>query len=478
VTQETLAPQSEGRRIVIAFIVAFAFIMQGSDTTVLTIAIPTIAASLGVSPLMLHLAVTGYLVSLAVFMPVSGWFADRFGMRRVLCASLIVFSGSSILCALSPNLEWLVAARILQGFGGAMMTPVGRLIVLRAFGPGRTLDAMTYLTMPVIVGPLIGPLLGATIISVASWRWIFVINIPICLLVVTLLQIFVPKDRPLQVQHRFDFKGFFMAGAALVLFQLGVEHMSYPLAGPTGTIALFAGSMLMLVIYYRHAQNTVRPALELSLFGIRAFAVGVVGGGIGRIGLNSTTFLLPLLLQLGLGMNPIEAAAYSSTAALGAFAAKAFLRRSVARFGFGNVVAVLAVAGALLMACFALTETSTPIVLLVTCVIMLGAIRSMYFNAVNGLTYSEVPDAMLSRSVSSAGVFQQLSMGLGVSAAAAVLGLLTQPGATPDLPEFTEAFLIMSVVPLLSIPFMLSLARSAAKSIEETADVSPPVVSK
>ncbi|MFN4212226.1 MAG: MFS transporter, partial [Devosia sp.] len=180
------APITEGRRILIAFIVACAFLMQGIDSTLLTIAIPTIAEALEVDPLMLHLAITGYLLSLAVFMPVSGWFADRFGARLVFCAALAAFTFGSLVASQAPNLSALVAARVLQGFGGALMTPVGRLLVLKAFGPGRTLDAMTYLTLPVLIGPLLGPLLGATIISFASWRWLFLVNVPVCALTILL----------------------------------------------------------------------------------------------------------------------------------------------------------------------------------------------------------------------------------------------------------------------------------------------------
>lgn len=455
-TDPTEAPLSEGRRILIAFIVACAFLMQGIDTTLLTIAIPTIAASLGVDPLLLHLPITGYLLSLAVFMPVSGWFADRFGARLVFCAALVAFTLGSVLAALAPDLPLLVAARVLQGFGGALMTPVGRLLVLKAFGPGRTLDAMTYLTLPVLIGPLLGPLLGATIISVTSWRWLFIVNVPVCIVTVLLTLRFVPRLEKGPALP-FDIGGFVLVGIALVLFQLGVEHMAHPIVGSWGTGAIFGISLVVFWLYTRIAGGREGRALDLTQFARRPFLVGVLAGGIGRVGLNASAFLLPLLLQIGFGMQPIAAAALASLSAVGAFAAKPLLRRAIRGFGYGPTLIMVALAGGLLMASFCLMDAATPIPVLVLAVLALGAVRTMHFNAVNSLTYSDVPDDKLSVSVASAGVFQQLSMGLGVSVSAAVLSLLVPAGALPAIADFQLVFLCMAVLPILTIPLLMTL---------------------
>lgn len=449
----------DGRRVLIAFIVACAFLMQGIDSTLLTIAIPTIGRALSVDPLLLHLAITGYLVSLAVFMPVSGWFADRYGARKVFCAALVVFTLGSAVAAAAPDLPLMVAARIVQGFGGALMTPVGRLVVLRAFGPGRTLDAMTYLTLPVLIGPLLGPLIGAIIISHASWRWIFLVNVPVCAITLALTLRFVPRDLPAGVQTTFDTSGFLLAGSSLVVFQLGVEHLGHPLLGWPGTLGLFTLSVLLFLIYANRSRRRANPALDLSLFSTRAFAVGVVAGGVGRVGLNASAFLLPLLLQIGFGMAPIVAAAYSALSALGAVVAKPALSRSIAAFGYLPTLLALVVSGSALLGSFALMNADVPVGLLIAATLALGAVRTMHFNAVNTLTYSDVPGAMLSRSVSSAGVFQQLSMGLGVSVSAAALSLMVPEGVLPTVADFRLVFLLMAIVPLISVPVLLTLRR-------------------
>ncbi|HEY4199541.1 MAG TPA: MFS transporter [Devosiaceae bacterium] len=448
---------SEALRITIAFIVSCAFLMQGIDSTLLTVTIPTLARSLDVDPLSLHLAITAYLLSLAVFMPVSGWFADRFGARNVFIWSLVVFTVGSIFCGMAPNLEILVAARVVQGLGGAMMTPVGRLIVLRTFGPGRTLDAMTYLTLPVLIGPLLGPLLGATIISFTSWRWIFYVNVPVCAITILLALVFIDRDEKVTERARFDFGGFVVAGICLLLFQLGVETLGERSAGLWVTPALFAGSVAVFLFYLWHARRVENPALELSLFATRPFAVGVIAGGIGRVGLNSTSFLLPLMLQLGFGLPPLHAAAYSAISVVGSVGAKPFLRRCLRTFGFAGTISALVIGGSALMAGMSLFARGVPIMFLVLYVIVLGAIRTMHFNSVNTLTYSRVPDRLLSRSVATGGVFQQLSMGLGVSLSAAVLSMIVPEGGIPTLTDFSIAYLVMAAIPLLSIPVLLML---------------------
>jgi EmrB/QacA subfamily drug resistance transporter len=462
------APITEGRRILIAFIVACAFLMQGIDSTLLTIAIPTIAEALEVDPLMLHLAITGYLLSLAVFMPVSGWFADRFGARLVFCAALAAFTFGSLVASQAPNLSALVAARVLQGFGGALMTPVGRLLVLKAFGPGRTLDAMTYLTLPVLIGPLLGPLLGATIISFASWRWLFLVNVPVCALTILLTLRFVPALAR-GVPARFDFGGFALVGVSLVLFQLGVEHLARPHWGAVGSAAIFAASIAIFAFYAIRSRGRVGAALDLSLFSSRAFSVGVIAGGIGRVGLNSSAFLLPLLLQIGFGMAPLAAAGLTSLSAVGAFAAKPLLRWSIRSFGYSITLVSVAVLGAMLMGSFAAMGPGVSLPVLVGTVFALGAVRTMHFNAVNSLTYADVPEAKLSSSVASAGVFQQLSMGLGISVSAAALSMIVPEGALPRVADFQVVFLAMAAIPLLSVPVLLMLGDVPGKRRAEQA---------
>lgn len=465
ITTPVDAQPGDGRRILIAFIIATAFVMQGIDATLIIIAIPTISDALKVDPLMLHLAVTGYLLSLALFMPVSGWFADRIGNRTTFCLSLLLFTLGSALAGMAPNLTGLVAARIVQGIGGAMMTPVGRLIVLKTFGRGRTLDAMTYMTLPMMIGPLLGPLIGASIISVASWRWLFFVNVPICLAAVALTLVFVPRDKPAG-SVPFDFIGFVIGGVTLIAFQLSVEHLSTPIFGLVATAPMFAITGLLLLIYVRHARRVPDPALDISLFSVRSFNVSVLGGGLGRIGLNSGFFLIPLLLLIGLNMKPLTAAAFASTGAIGAFVSKPVLRFAIIRYGYAVTITVLSIIGAALTAGFALVALAPTAALLIPYVIVVGAVRGMYFNAVNALTYKDVPGEMLSKGVSSGGVFQQLAMGLGVSVSAAVLSLVANGRTHPDLHDFSTTFLIMAVFPLLSLPMIWSLRKAERDGLD------------
>lgn len=449
-------PVSPGRAIAIAFVVSGAFLMQGLDSTLLTVAIPAMARDLRVDPLTLHFAITSYTITLAVFMPVSGWFADRLGARTVFCGAMALFTAGSILCGLSSSIGPMIAARVLQGFGGALMTPIGRLIVLRAFGKGRVLDAMTWLTLPILIGPLVGPLVGGIIVTYATWPWIFFVSVPLCVAATAgAFALFPPEPPP---EHRpFDHLGFVIAGAGLVLFQLGVENLGHPFAGLLGGAALFVAAFAMVPVYLRHARNRTEPALDVSLFAHRHYLVGVFAGGLGRIGLNSTAFLLPLMLQLGMGLPPLTAGLYACVAAVGAFGTKSIIRHLMRRYGYRRLLLLVVVVGAALLAGWAAVGPGTPAWILLPYVLVLGAVRTMHFNTVNTLTYSEVPSKLLSRAVSAAGVFQQLSMGLGISLSAAVLALVSDPGPALSTHDFAMAFLAMAVVPILSIPILLML---------------------
>lgn len=461
-------PVTTGRQIAIACVVACAFVMQGVDMTLLTIAIPTIAPDLGVSPLVMHFAITAYLLSLAVFMPVSGWFADRFGARRVFCGAVCIFVLGAVLAGLSPTLGLMVPARFLQGFGGALMTPVGRLILLRAFGKGRTLDAMMWLTIPVLIGPLVGPLLGAVIVQHFDWRLIFFVSLPICAMTLILARWLMPPDTDERKRTGFDWGGFAMAGAALTLFQLGVEHLGHPLiGGEITTVALFAAAFVTFRIYRRHAARHPAPALDLRLFRLRAFRVGVIAGGIGRVGVNSLAFLLPLVFQVGMGMTPIEAGLIAATAALGAFAAKPFLKRMVARWGYGPTITGVVALSAVLIAGFAFLSEGMSAWLIVPYVIVAGSARTVYFNTVNALTYSDVPPEELSRSVATAGVFQQLSMGLGISLSAALLALVAGEGHVLEMSDFATVFLMMAAIPLIALPVFARLRPERPESSQK-----------
>ncbi|MER9161509.1 MFS transporter [Mesorhizobium sp. M0715] len=291
-------------RLIIPIIVAIAFLMEQLDSTIITTAIPAIARSLDTTPVRLNLAITTYILTLAVFIPVSGWFADRFGARKVFALALFTFTLGSALCGMANSFGMLLAMRALQGLGGAMMTPVGRLILLRSFPRSGLITAMTYTTLPAIMGPVIGPLLGGLLTTYASWRWIFYVNVPFgCLGILAALR-FVDDFREEAVQ-RFDFAGFLMVGCGVALLQFGLESIGRPIISVSATALVLAAAILLLLAFGRYARRVVAPAVDLTLFRFRSFWVGTLAGGLCRVGLNGVPFLLPLMLQVGFGMSPV-----------------------------------------------------------------------------------------------------------------------------------------------------------------------------
>ncbi|HEY6454841.1 MAG TPA: MFS transporter, partial [Steroidobacteraceae bacterium] len=288
----------------IPLVVAMAFLMEQLDSTIITTAVPAIARSLKVAPVQMSLAVAAYVLAVAVFIPVSGWLADRFGARRIFVSALVVFTAASALCGMAQNFWMLVATRILQGLGGAMMTPVGRLILLRSFPRRELMTAMTYVTLPAIIGPVIGPLLGGVLTTYLSWRWIFYVNLPFGLVGILLALRFVGDTRESSA-GRFDFAGFLMVGSGLGLLQFSLENVSRSLISIPTIAGTLLGAMILLAGFGMYARHAVAPVVDLGLFHLRSFRIGTLAGGICRVAMNAVPFLLPLMLQVGFGMSPI-----------------------------------------------------------------------------------------------------------------------------------------------------------------------------
>ncbi|MFE0755143.1 DHA2 family efflux MFS transporter permease subunit [Inquilinus sp. NPDC058860] len=444
-------------RVIIPMIVAVAFLMEQLDSTIITTAIPDMAASLGTTPLRLNLAVTTYVLTLAVFIPVSGWFADRFGARRVFALALFTFTVGSVLCGMADSFAMLLATRALQGLGGAMMTPVGRLILLRSFPRGQLVTAMTYMTLPAIMGPVIGPLLGGVLTTYASWRWIFYVNVPFgCIGILAALR-YVEDVRGEAAVPRFDFGGFLMVGAGLALLQYGLENVGRPAIPVPAILGVLAAAALLLVAFIAYARRAPAPAVDLTLFRLRSFQVGTLAGGLCRIGLNGVPFLLPLMLQVGFGVSPVTSGSLTFVGSFGALLIRPALSSLLRRFGFRGVLGGSAVLGSIMIAGFALMRPDTPHWLIGGYVFAFGLVRSMQFMSSNTLSYADMPAEKLSRATSLGGVLQQLSVSFGVSVAATMLGLVSfdSHALTPE--RFHEVFLLMAVIPLLSLPGFLRL---------------------
>ena len=443
-------------RFIIPAVVAVAFLMEQLDATIIVTAIPAMASSLDVTSLAMNLAITTYILTLAMFIPVSGWFADRFGARRIFALSLFIFTLGSVLCGLAVNFPMLIATRALQGFGGAMMTPVGRLILIRSFPRSQLVTAMTYMTLPAIIGPLVGPVLGGVLTTYLSWRWIFYVNLPFGIIGMVMALRYVEDTRG-KTPVRFDVPGFLMVGTGLVLLQYGMENIGRPTIPLQAIVAVLVASLLLLALFARYARNVTAPAVDLTLFRLRSFRVGTLAGGICRVGLNGVPFLLPLILQIGFGVSPIVSGSLTFASALSALVVRPISQRLLRACGFDRVLTWSAVAGSITVAGFALMTPETPYWLIIAWVFVFGLTRAAQFMTSNTLSYSDMPSAQLSGATSLGGVLQQLSVSFGVSIAAMLLGLVTLGGAPLSLGSFHTVFLIMAVIPLLGLPGFLQL---------------------
>jgi EmrB/QacA subfamily drug resistance transporter len=454
---EEFPTQSNPRlRLLIPMVVGIAFLMEQLDSTIIVTAIPQMAEGLATTPLKLNLAITAYVLTLAVFIPVSGWFADRFGARQIFALSLLIFTVSSACCGVAQNFETLLIMRIFQGLGGAMMTPVGRLILLRSFPRRDLVTAMTYMSLPAIIGPMIGPLLGGVLAQYLNWRWIFYVNIPFGLLGMVLALRFVSDVRGNRAV-KFDCVGFLIVGAGAALLQFGIENIGRPIINMPWTVVVLVTAVLLLLAFGWHARRISDPAIDLTLFRLRSFKVGTLAGGICRLGINGVAFLLPLMLQVGFGMGPITSGSLTFVSALSVLFVRPISRQTLRLFGFGRVLFWSAVAASILIAGFALIGPQTPHVVIVAYVFVFGLTRASQFMSSNTLSYADMPPAQLSSATSLGGVLQQLSISFGVSLGAMFLGLVSHQGSTLTPDDFHRVFLMMAIIPLLSLPGFLFL---------------------
>jgi EmrB/QacA subfamily drug resistance transporter len=412
------------------------------------------------------MAVSVYLLSLAVFIPMSGWMADKYGTRNVFAGAIAVFTVASALCGLSQSLAMLVAARALQGMGGAMMMPVGRLIIGRSFAKSELVAAMSYVTIPGLIGPMLGPLIGGAITTYASWRWIFYVNLPMGIVGILFAWRFVENMREPNVRPP-DIVGFVLVGLGLAGLVLGIENIGRGVL-PEGTEgALFALSAASLFLYWRHFKRATAPALDLRLLRIPTFRASIVGGAVSRIGFGATPFLLPLLFQVAFGRTPLESGALTFTGAIGAMTMKMGASRVVRRFGFrrlliGNALVV----GGLGMG-FAFFTAATPWFVIIAVLTTTGFFRTLQFTCMSALTYADLEPGRMSNGTSIASVAQQISMSLGVAVGATVLHIATglSGGTSPGPAAFMPTLLFVGVIPILAIYFFAQLPPNAGEEM-------------
>jgi len=442
-------------------IVASPLFLQNLDASVMVTALPSIAASLAVPPLHLNLAITAYLLSLAVFLPVSGWLADRLGARRVFCLAIALFSLGSALCGMASSLPELVVFRIVQGLGGAMMVPVGRLILLRAVPAEAMVAAMVWFTVPPVIGRMIGPLFGGAIVTMTSWRWIFLVNIPFGLLAIALTLAFVDDDRPALEPVPFDSGGFALLALGLSLLLGALET-----AGRTMVPALVSWlaallGALLLWLYTRHGRQRANPLIDLAILRHRTFRASVVGGLPLRIAIGASPFLLPLMLQLGFGLSPLMSGALTVASSVGALGTRVVMTQAIRRFGFRKLLMGATVLSSLSYLAYSQFTPATPHLLLFGVLMMGGLVTSMCMVCLGTLGFSEIPPARMSHATALSTMAQQVSLSFGVVLGAALLaaaswwhggdGIALQPG------DFSPAFIVIGLVNVLSLWWFVRL---------------------
>ncbi|HEY5894295.1 MAG TPA: DHA2 family efflux MFS transporter permease subunit [Chthoniobacterales bacterium] len=438
---------------VLPWVVGVALFMENLDATIINTAVPTMAASLNVPSLSLKAVLTSYMLSLAVFIPVSGWVADRFGTRRVFQAAIALFSIGSLLCGLAVNVPMLVVSRIIQGVGGAMMMPVGRVALVRIFPKSELIRAMNFVVIPALIAPLLGPFTGGMIVHWMPWRMIFFLNLPVGLLGWFFAHRFMPNFRDAN-SPPLDKRGFLLFGSGIALLSYVLEifgEHSLPWAQMAG---LFVISLLLLGAYGWHANRVSAPLLHLGLFKIRTFRVSVVGGCVTRLGISGMPFMLPLLYQIGLGYEPWQAGLLTIPQALAAIGMKLMTRPILARFGHRNVLVVNTVVIGLFIMVFGLVRPGTPLVMIIVLSLCQGFASALQFTSMNTLVYADIDSADASKASSIGSTAQQFSISFGVAFAAVVAAFFL--GGSPQVhgPVFISAlhhaFLTLGIITILS----------------------------
>jgi EmrB/QacA subfamily drug resistance transporter len=460
---------------IIPLIIAVALFMENMDSTIIATSLPAIAADIGANPLALKLAVTSYLLSLAVFIPASGWTADRFGARTVFRAAIAVFVIGSIGCALASSLSGFVIARIVQGLGGAMMTPVGRLVLVRSIDKRRLVDAMAWVTMPALIGPIIGPPVGGFITTYATWHWIFLINVPIGLIGIALATRYI-EDVRVEGLERFDLAGMALAGTGVGGLAFGLSVAGLGLVPAWLVVALIAGGAVSMTAYVIHARDTPAPVLDFSLARIPTFRANVIGGSLFRLGIGALAFLLPLMLQLGFDYTPLQSGLVTFTAAVGAFTMKSFAARIIRRLGFRRILITNALLSSIFLAACAFFTPSTPVALMIAVLLIGGFFRSLQFTATNTIAYADVEARRMSRATSLVSVAQQLSIAGGVAIGALAVELAVQFKGTGVITaeDFRAAFILVAAISASSVFVFWPLSPDAGAQLSKREPIAAP----
>lgn len=456
-----------GRARVVALVVAIAFFMQLLDSTIVVTSLPQMGKDFGVPPVSMSIGLTIYLLTMAAFIPLSGWLGDRFGARNVFLVSITVFTTASLFCGLSSNLEQFIMARAIQGFGAALMTPVGRVIVLKNAPKSELVNAVALITWPALIAPVIGPIVGSLITTYFSWHWNFHINVPIGLIGLVLVWRFVPDQREVDA-GQLDIPGFLLSALGLTLLLAGLETFTQGTATLPLVALLIAGGIVLGVAATWHFRRVANPLLDLSAFRVQTFALSTLSAGTAlRTAINATPFLIPLFLQVGFGYDPIRAGSYLLVYFAGNLAMKTVTTRTLRAFGFRRVlVANGLIACGSIVACAFLTPT-TPEVIALALLFIAGLTRSMQFTALNTIGFADITAAQRSSASTLSSMLQQVSMLLGVAIAAAILNLssLLRAGTGTPLVDFRWAFVAVGAIGMIASLRFLALSPDAGAEV-------------
>jgi EmrB/QacA subfamily drug resistance transporter len=456
------------QNMIVPLIVASALFMENLDSTVITTALPQMAVTFGTTPIHLSIGITAYVLSLAIFIPVSGWFADRFGARTVFRTAITVFTIGSVLCGFCNNVAELAGARVLQGMGGAMMVPVGRLIMFRSVAKAEFVTAMAYLTIPAMIGPTLGPPVGGFITTYASWRWIFFLNVPMGLLGFGLVTRFIENYREPETPS-LDWPGFLLTGTALACFVYVCDLVERPEVG-WASVAMLAGvSLAAGFLSARHLRRTPHPVIDLTLLRVPTFAASAIGGSVFRIGTASLNYLLPILLQIGLGFTAFASGLMTVAAALGSFAMKIAAIRILRRWGFRTALVVNGLISAVGVVICVVFNPAMPFVAIFLVLLVAGFFRSLQYTALNSIAFADIPAPRMSAASSFSSMLQQISNGMGVAFAAMALNLvLVLRGGAPSalsLADMRITLVVMALVTLASTGAFARLDHDAGNEV-------------
>lgn len=459
-TAPPTALPDDGIKRLLPWLVAVAFFMQSLDTTILNTAVPAIAEAMDVTPLNVKSVLASYTLSLAVFIPVSGWMADRFGTRRVFVAAIALFCAGSLLCGLSTNIEMLVACRVLQGAGGAMMMPVGRMTLARTFGKADLVRAMTFVSIPALIGPMVGPVAGGAIVHWLHWSVVFFVNIPVGLVGLYFIRRYLPDYRE-ETTHPLDVLGLVLFGGGIALLSYVLEVFGDNSLSGGEVLGLLAIAALLLAGYGIRASLTAFPLLNLALFKIRTFRAAVSGGFFTRLGLGGIPFLFPLLYQIGLGFSPIQSGLLVLPQAIASIGLKTFMPAILARFGYRNVLVFNTIVVGLLIMSFATVGADTPIWRIALQAFVLGFFTSMQYTSMNTLVYADVSGSQTSGASTIAATGQQLAISFGVAGASLIAALFVPTGlhshAGTMIYGVQQAFLVLGVITIVSSVVFMEL---------------------